>query len=317
MRPRILIVGSSGFVGGALRHAVESRGWTALTLKTPRLTLPPNTSTLVRLHESERLGTLISDEVQAGHPDVVVNAGGVSDAKHAPDASLEGANALLPGVLYMASQGTPFIHVSSAAVQGTKRTLDDSPTHRPESHYGAAKARGEQLLIELMSKHDNPLIIFRPPGVHSHDRAVTRTLARLARSRAAVTSAIEMNSPQALLENVVDALCFVVEHLPFSPTIVHYPSEGITNQYLLRALGGREPQLIPDWLACTLVGAADAVPSRALKPHVSRLRLLLRGQHQAPSWLTTAGWQAPRRAEAWHTLGIMARRGAARMEKPA
>ena len=213
------------------------------------------------------------------------------------------ANGILPGLLASecSRYGVRFVHVSSAAVQGRISSLDSTTEMNPFSAYSASKARGEVEALRCDST-----VIYRPPGVHGFDRKVTRTIARLARSQfTSVAGDGSANSPQALIENVGDAIAFLAVSNVTPPAIVAHPSEGVTTGGLLEDLGGRRPARVSPRLARAAVaaafGAAQTLPSAA--GHARRLEMLWFGQSQSPSWLTGEGWVPVLGRDAWRDLG--------------
>lgn len=214
------------------------------------------------------------------------------------------ANHQLPGLLaHVTTQlGLRLVHVSSAAVQGRRRRLDSSVEYEPFSPYSASKVAGERAI----RSHSGEMCIYRPPGVHGTDRAVTRTLVRLAGGPwATVASPGQQNSPQALIENVADAIAFLATTDQELPEIVHHPSEGLTVSGLLHLMGGRRPRHVPKVIAAaTICGAfLSARVHSGIGGHARRLEVLWNGQQQAPSWLTGAGWLAPYGEQRWAELG--------------
>lgn len=238
--------------------------------------------------------------------DVVVNAAGNPDASAREEAVLMAPNALLPAVLATAvhvAQIPRFVHVSSAVVQGNIPVLDESQVVYPFSAYSRSKALGEQLVHEVAV---NRAVVYRPPSVHAPDRRVSRMIARVARSPfASVAHPGSSPSPQALLENVADAIAFLAMCPDRPPSVVIHPSEGLTTASLLSLLGGRDPKVLPRPLAkalvATLAFGGKAIP--ALAANARRVEVLWLGQTQGRSWLTDAGWRPPAGHDAWRQLG--------------
>lgn len=295
MSGRVGLLGARGFVGSHVRQVLQRRGAAVKALRAPRPA--PGAGPL---DTCRHLADLVEELADC---DVVVNAAGVATAAGS-GRDLEWANHRMPGLLaeVTSQSGVRLVHVSSAAVQGRRPVLDSSTEHEPFSPYSASKAAGERAVLS----HPGESCIYRPPGVHGPDRAATRTLARLARGPlAAVARPGRQNSPQALIENVADAVAFLAMTGGKLPRIVHHPSEGLTVSSLLHLLGGRPPRQVPRPVASAAVtGAFLAARARpGLEGHARRLEMLLVGQEQAPSWLTTAGWQAPYGTSRWRELG--------------
>lgn len=299
---RIILFGASGFVGSAVAAALEVRGVAPTPIRAPRLTFKPGDMEL--LHE--RYGSLVNSlATSMAGAQVVVNAARAAAADSVDGPVLDGANGLTVGVLAAAARvaGVPrFVHISSAAVQGGTATLDDSISVTPLSVYARSKALGEEMAWRY---GPDETVVYRPAGVHGANRKTTQRLARFARSRfSCVVAPGAQNSPQALVDNVGDAVAFLALTRDTPPACVAHPSEGLTTAGLLHALGQRNPAQLPRLLAAPVLGALRSVQSiPRLSGASRRLELLLVGQHQAPSWLAAVGWIAPSELSAWQALG--------------
>jgi nucleoside-diphosphate-sugar epimerase len=305
----VALLGASGFVGSAVADALRRRGAVVLPVVAPRL--PPCT-------EAEALGAAAREghavrtlAAQVLGADAVVNAAGLSDSGSTDVGELYAANAALPGVVGAAAQEAGvarFVHVSSAAVQGRRLVLDDSPLTAPFSAYSGSKALGEQAALAAGPAGS---VVYRPPGVHDVGRQTTETLVRLARSRLASAAAPgDAPTPQALLANVGDAVAFLATCADTPPQFVTHPSEHLPTAGLLEDLGGKPPLLVPRRPAVALVAALTRVGARhhAVAAAARRLEVLWLGQAQAASWLDRVGWRAPVGPEGWRALGATARR---------
>ncbi|MGX1597901.1 NAD-dependent epimerase/dehydratase family protein [Dietzia maris] len=291
----VVVVGASGFVGSSVCHALLLRRHDVIRLKAPRLDPTGGTSgTDAALAEVQQALTSC---------DALVNAAGVSEATGTNHDQLTTANGVLPGALasLCADADVRFVHVSSAAVQGRRKTLDADPSTSPFSPYSESKALGEAAAL----RHARTCV-YRPPGVHGPDRSVTKTIAKLARTRASsVAGDGTGNTAQALIGNVADAIAYLATCDETPPPIVSHPSEGLTTSNLLEALGGRAPRRVPRTLARGTVSVAFAAGllDARLTVQARRLEMLWFGQQQAESWLSRAGWTAPHQQDAWRELG--------------
>lgn len=282
----VALLGASGFVGSEVRLALERRGSRVISIAAPRL------STSVR--DLDALGALLTEDEVASHIsdlaralqgcDVVVNAAGLATATGGGD-DLFGANSLLPGVVAQAvAPGARFVHVSSAAVQGRRKCLDETTYTEPFSPYSLSKALGEQLATRTRPA----TVLYRPTSVHGTGRRVTQSLVRVLASPAACVAAPgEDPTPQALVANVADALAFLALTAETPPGVVLHPWEGLTTSELVRVVGRREPHLVPRSLAKALVAAGNFVGrwSGAVAGVARRAEMLLFGQRQSRSWL--------------------------------
>lgn len=306
---RVVVVGGSGFVGGAVVEALRGRGAEPVVVPAPRLRAAAG-SAVALLAEADTMADRDTLVASLRGADCVVNAAGDPDASSLDEARLLGANALLPAVLALACEraGVPrLVHVSSAVVQNDVATLDESEDLRPFSPYSRSKVLGEEALRELSTRCPVHVVRYRPPSVHAAGRRVTRMVARIARSPlATVAGSGDQPTPQALLPNVADAVAFLATSRAVPPAVVVHPSEGVTCAGLMTDLsGGREPRRLPRVVARLLVAAAKGL-GRVHRPtaaNARRVELLWLGQRQAASWLEEAGWRAPLGRSAWRELG--------------
>jgi nucleoside-diphosphate-sugar epimerase len=293
---RWVVVGAGGFVGSAVCADLRAAGEDVLELRAPRLVADPalpvaDLAAAASGHPA--VGSLA--EALAGAT-VVVNAAGAAtpDASESPE--LTGANALLPAVLAAACARAGvdrFVHLSSAAVQGRRAVLDESPEVEPFSPYSTAKAAGERALALVMPRPGS-VVTLRATSVHGPGRPITATLARFA-SSAAASVAGTGTRPTAVV-HVADlaALVRFVGVAEDPPALVLQPWTGLTTAAVLRSLsGGREPRHVPVPVARGLLAlgrAAAAVLPRLSGP-VRRVEVLWFGQDQVAGWAAGAGFR--------------------------
>jgi len=303
----VSILGGTGFVGQAIVQAFHGQGWNVRIIPAPRLSftgdipesvLPAEAFASVILELSQQLEDSVA----------VVNAAGDPNASSQNLTSLLGPNAALPVVVKRAAEMAKvarYVHVSSSVVQGDRPILDSTPNVFPFSPYSKAKAFGEKWLL-MEPAAVTGTTIYRPPSVHAVGRGVTEKIRALAASPlSSVAGTGSSQTPQALLENVADAVTFLVASPEQPPPIVHHPWEGLTSLELLRFLGSKEPRHIPRGLARTFIKTVKVAerPVKLIAPNRRRLELLWFGQGVAPSWLEQAGWQPPFGKEKWAELG--------------
>lgn len=289
----VAVVGATGFVGVAAVAALRAAGYQVRPVTAPRLSEHSTDPDAIRDH-ARSVPALAALSLQLDGCSAVINAAGLADPGGADWSSLAGANSLLPGVIVTAAARAGVqrvLQVSSMAVQGRLRLLDDTATYDSFSLYSQSKQFGEQVLLLGMGEGSPRIVILRPGSVHGAGRRVTRTLASFARSPlCSVAGDGSAPTPQNLVQNVAAALVHLVD-APDPPAIVLQPWEGVTTASLLRELGAREPHHLP-------VGAAHAAlaPLRmagAVNPTAQawarRLELLWFGQRQAPGYLDHIG----------------------------
>lgn len=297
MNHRIAVIGASGFVGSAVSQALTRRGHEVVPIPAPRLAAVGERARFsaeevleTYMGETERLASCLSG-VSA-----VVNCAGIPDASSRDAVALDRVNGDLVAVIAAATTRgaiSRFVHVSSAVVQGRLPILDDSFRYDPFSAYARSKIRGEQLILHCRSERS---VIYRPPSVHAPGRRVTEMTAKIARSPfASVASPPGAPTPQALLENVADAVAFLATCEQNPPLVVIHPWEGLTTAGLLRALSGKDPKVLPRPLAKAITAAATAVGRATPKvaANARRAEMIWFGQVQAESWLTNQGWTPP------------------------
>lgn len=306
---RVVVVGASGFVGSAVTYALAARGVSATGLPAPRLA--PVESQAARSTVAE-LESVIGELASAFEgSDAVVNAAGDPDASSADAAGLNAANAVLPVLIARAAALAGvrrFVHVSSAVVQGRKPVLDETRHTEPFSAYSRSKALAEELLGEMI---DERVVIYRPPSVHSADRRITRALSAIAASPvSSVAAPGSAPTPQAHIQNVGDAVAFLVVCSEQPPSIVIHPWEGFTTSGFLQLLGDRKPRRVPAWLAgwTTTVLRMSGSKVRPVAANARRLEMMWHGQGQATSWLEQVGWVGPAGRDAWVQTAADARR---------
>lgn len=297
----VAVVGASGFIGRSVSSALTIRHVRTIPITAPRL---PSRAGRSETDWDEDLTRNLASQFEGAA--AVINAAGIADATSSDAHALTAANGTLAGLVGRAatSAGVPrLIQVSSAATQGRVAVLDATEDTHPFSAYSRSKAIGEELSLLY---GPSTTVVYRPAGVHGTERTITQSIARLARSRVScVARPGDANSPQALIENVADAIAFLATTDMTPPRVVNHPSEGISTSALLTLLGGREPALLPATparvIACAGMLATHLSPS--IGARARRLEMLWFGQSQAPSWLSHAGWRPVLGLDAWRALG--------------
>lgn len=299
---KVAVFGSHGFVGSAVAAHLRSSGHEVSAASSPRLECDSAEDALDLPKDQDLVDELAA---QVGDSQVVINCAGDPDASSQDTPTLLGANAALPGLIAAAANhahASRMVHVSTAAVQGRAKTLDSSTDVAPFSPYSWSKAVGESACAKWGGTR---YVIYRPPSVHAPGRRVTETLIRLAGSPLrSVAGHGSAPTPQALLENVSSAICYlgVVPSQP--PQIVAHPWEGLTTAMLMRTLGEKEPHHIPTPLAhLALRGLMSAGKLNGrIAADARRIEMCWFGQEQATSWLSQNGWTPPLALDSWSLL---------------
>ena len=286
---RWAVLGASGFVGSALARQLEARGFDVIRHVAPRLQLEPVNDprqVVVQASASEALQPL---SASLSGVEVVINAAGLATPDAPADASLYGANALLPAVIATAARRANVarvIHLSSAAVQGRRPTLDETLEVSPFSPYSHSKALGERAFLMAAAANGPDLLVLRATSVQGPGRRTTEGFRRIARSPLASVAA---PGTQPTVVSSIDGLVDFVLRVAASPEplrpILLQPWEGYSVQDVLRAAGGR-PRTLPRWLCLSLLSCARLVGR--VVPEVAgagrRLELMWLGQGQRPGY---------------------------------
>ena len=315
---RIAVAGSGGFVGSAVVSEARRRGLEVVPILSPRLHCSPadSPSDHVRSWMEREARTRDALVESLGGVDVVVNAAGLATPECRAVPALFGANSALPGLLACtaAEAGVRrMVHVSSAAVQGRRHRLDETPLTAPVTPYGDSKARGEAFLLERRLEAPNEIAVYRPTSVQGVDRGMTRQLARLARLPAIPSCQRgQVPLPVTLIENVAAGILHVCT-AQACPSIVLQPWEGLTVRSLLACFGSGRIVGIPRAMASSALTVLWT--GGRLLPAVAavgrRLELLVFGQEQDAKALVDLGFSPPSGLDGYRHLAdrLVRRRG--------
>lgn len=302
------LTGSSGFVGSAVKTCFETHGHRVRRVAAPRLLVPPGSSVREVIDASSGLGDPVVARLAADLAgcDVVVHAAGLAEPGSSLTPRLLGANSALPATVAFAAALADvrrFVHLSSAAVQGSLDPLDETMQHAPLSPYARSKAMGE-LALGAAALAPNEVVIFRPTSVQGRGRTVTATLCRLLRARyVPVFGKGDAPLPLALVENVAAAVVSIAEAVTV-PDVVLYPWEGMTVRQLLSILG--PARVLPIPVAAGRVAVAGLLAARSISPRAvavaRRLDLFVRGQRQDAQFLPGLGFVPPTGPEGYSAL---------------
>ncbi|MDF9279397.1 NAD-dependent epimerase/dehydratase family protein, partial [Arthrobacter sp. EH-1B-1] len=189
------------------------------------------------------------------------------------------------------------VHLSSAAVQGHRPVLDESPDTAPFSPYSRSKALGEQAL-GLGPFGTLEIVSVRATSVQGLERPTTTALARLAASPlASVASPGTAPSPVSSVDALAELVRTVGLHQGQLPEVVLQPWEGMTVRTVLEATGGT-PLVLPAFL-CRLIlrtgYGVSALLKERLHGSIRRVELMWFGQDQVAGWVARQGVALPAR----------------------
>lgn len=303
------VVGASGFIGRAIAERLTDSGIRVTTVRAPRIAVAPGTdpgpaaSQWAAAHATEFARVI--GELRGAT--AVINAAGLATATAVESPDLWGADAVLPGVVGLASvaASTPrFVHVSSAAVQGSRTTLDERPydgsAHSP---YARAKGAGEIAVAAVTTDTGTTAVVYRPPSVLGAERPIAGRLARVLKAGWLVVPDGQVPLPVAHVDHVARAVeCLAAA--PDPPPIVTHPWETMTTASLASAFGRNDAiRRLPQPLAWPAVRMVRLLARGGpLAGHARRIELLWDGQHQQSS-LPGLGFALSNPGAAFRQLG--------------
>lgn len=290
-----VVLGSSGFIGGAVCAGLRAAGITVRTVPAPRLVSSARDAAGV-LAEAAEL-TAVRSELAAAFAGagVVVNAAGLATPGGTDSPGLRGANSLLPAVIADAADAAGirrFVHLSSAAVQGHRPFLDETSYVQPFSAYSRSKALGERALADRAGGGCSAVTI-RATSVQGPQRPTTEKLARLAASPlSSVAGRGTAPSPVSSVDSLVQFIIAVGQHPGDVPAVVLQPWERSTVAGVLKAAGGRAPVRLPAWLCRSALWCGyrlSALAGERLHGPLRRLEMMWFGQRQVSGWAEATG----------------------------
>jgi len=311
---RIVIVGGSGFIGSHVVTAVRSAAREPVALPSIRVSSADGRAEdeVAEAWPSENRDAFdrLCSDLQGA--EVVINAAGMAAPASSDLGALVAANAIQPAVVARAC-GTAgvrrLVHVSTAAVQGRREPLDETPAHAPASPYAESKAKGERLLLDIGDEGPPEVVIYRPASVHGLGRAVTEKLVRFAgRPVVPLAGAGNQPVPTALIDNVAAGIVFAGLFAPLAPgtqrVIALQPDEGLTARRLIELFGAERLVRLPTALTRRVLAVVDrtAAPSAFLASRARWLDLLWHGQSVRAELLVRAGFASPVGHDGWRSL---------------
>lgn len=288
---RWVVLGASGFVGGALATHLETEGFDVVRGTAPRLLLSPSNAEVFPMDGFTHLGTELESLTQSFKgADVVINAAGLATPDSPANEHLYGANALLPALIARAASDagvTRVIHLSSAAVQGRRPLLDETLNVMPFSPYSHSKALGElSFLASRKDGIDTEFIVIRATSVQGPGRHTTESFRRVAQSTlASVAAPGTQPTVVSSIQGLVDFIRRVAESTVALGPIMLQPWEGHSVHDVLRAAGGR-PRILPRWFCLSILAGVRGVGR--VVPEVAgagrRLEMMWLGQTQVSAY---------------------------------
>lgn len=282
---RWVVLGASGFVGSALVRSLEARGADVTRQPAPRLQLAPTDDPRQVIEQAKSHGDLTALAAALSGADIVINAAGLATPDAAANVDLYGANALLPAVIATAARAagvTRVIHLSSAAVQGHRPTVDESLDVSPFSPYSHSKALGERAFLASDAGSGVDLLVIRATSVQGPGRPTTESFRRIARSPlASVAAPGTQPTVVSSIDGLVDFVVRVSRCTESIGPVLLQPWEGYSVEQVLRAAGGN-PRRLPRWFCQAVLGLTRAVGR--VVPEVAgagrRLEMMWLGQAQ-------------------------------------
>jgi nucleoside-diphosphate-sugar epimerase len=259
---RYLITGATGFIGGHLAQACQSKGFAVSTIARPTSDTSFLQSLGVVIHRGE-LGDAETATKAVREADVVVHcAAKVGDLGPVDDYRTANVDAVR--TLMGACRGRPihrFVHMSSLGVYeprhhyGTDETVPLCLDHL--DGYTQSKAEAETLALQYHRQHGLPVVVLRPGFVYGpRDQTVLpRIIDRLRQNKVHLLGGGDRALNTIYVDNLVDAVFRAVDS-PKAVGQVYNLTDGerVTKAQFFtgvaESMGLKAPhQRLPRWLA--------------------------------------------------------------------
>lgn len=258
---RVLLTGSTGFVGRRLHMALSSLYSVVATSRSPQTLFDGSSAVDVGDLSAE---TQWSDALQG--VDCIVHVAGrahkLNDVVDEPLAVFRKVN--VEGTLNLARQASEagvkrFIFISSIGVHGAQTvegSLDELSPMIPHADYAISKMEAERGLQEISKARGMELVIIRPPLVYAgHAPGNFQLLLKLVASGLPLPfGGVRNQRSMVALENLIDLISLCIEH-PAAANQAFLVSDGIdvSTPQIIRYLAegmGRKARLfpVPDFL---------------------------------------------------------------------
>lgn len=268
---RVLVTGSSGFIGSHLVRALSDRGHHVVGLDREL----PDWS---RPHEFVQADLLEEDAVRAAMQEVDCvfhlaaskDDWGISRDEYFRD-NVEATRTLIE----VGEEAGPdrWLYYSTVGVlpRGSKPLDEDAPFD-PETHYGASKAEAEKLFREFHRRRpETSVTILRPSAVFGPRNPpktnVHRLIEAIRSGSFVMVGSGRTRKTTSYIENLIGATLFLFDRSETGIRVLHYVDEPVmTTEYLVdaiyRALGKERPSLrIPLSVARPLAHVSDLAAS--------------------------------------------------------
>jgi len=297
---RVAVIGARGFIGSAIAKHLRSVGYDVVDVERSA------TDWIGRRASSTLLSELIeiANAGDAAHMapllqaiddcEWLVNAAGAADpAARALGPRLLGPNVVLPLTLQRAAAEMKirrFVHLSSAAVQGSQTPLDEGNLTCPVTPYAQSKALAEHALTSSPWASRVGTVLYRPTSVHGRNREATARFASLLGSPLVPrVGEGRQQLPVTSSKSVARATLHILKSDSIKDGVVLHPWEGVTQEMLLAATRGGRRIVLPTKAVNMVRQSTDGL-SLTQSSAFRRVELLLCGQEVDATRLISDGF---------------------------
>lgn len=318
---RLLVTGSSGYVGSALVPLLADRGFRVVGFDRRA----PAAELAARLERSV-VGDLGDEGLLAdalGGVDGVVHLAAAKDDWGISDAEYLRDNTEVTERLIRAGRAAgvgDWLFFSTVSVIGPgAEPLDESAPMATTNAYGESKARAERLFVRLVEEEPAcRVVVLRPSAIYGpgHDTNIYRLVESVRARRFVMIGRGDAVKSLSYLENVNAAALFLLDRLrPGLQTYIYVDEPVLSTRELVTRihwlLGRRPPRWhLPLGLVRPLVRPADAIGALVgvdFAITAARIEKFCTATHYDPSALRRLGFRPPvtvdealRRTVEWH-----------------
>lgn len=250
---KILLTGSTGFVGRALTQVLVREGSEVIAVARSEDRIKNGGASAAKAYIEPDLNATTDWRLPLMHTDVVIHCAALA---HGEPGDVRSTN--VEGTLNLARQAADvgvrrFIFISSIGVNGSSssRPFTESDPPNPKGPYAQSKLEAEQALWSVQRETGLEIVIIRPPLVYgSQAPGNFGTLVRFVDKGLPLPLGSVRNKRTLLgLDNLVDLIRVCLEH-PAAANQVFLAGDGkdLSTTELLRGVAralGRPPRLIP------------------------------------------------------------------------